>query len=316
MIAKPVNPPPLAAVTGATGFLGQQIVAALAADGWRVRVLARRDPAGIWGDLNPEVVRGNLHDPAALSSLCAGAETVIHAAALVKARRQTDFNAVNIDGALNLAKAACQAQTVLLVSSLAAREPHLSAYAASKRQAETAMAEALGNRLTIARPPAIYGPADRELLPVFRAANSSPLLPVLSAEARLALIHVSDAARQIAALAARPAAGQVWALSDARPEGYGWRELIAAAAAACGRDPRLTATPRALVRGLGLAGDLAAALGATPMLTSGKVRELLHPDWTLSPSERAPDLPPPAYDLLTGFADTVAWYRSAAWMKQ
>src|SRR5678815_2834518 len=58
----------LAAVTGATGFLGRQIVRALAADGWSVRVLARRDPVDpLWRDLAPDVVLGDVADEAALS---------------------------------------------------------------------------------------------------------------------------------------------------------------------------------------------------------------------------------------------------------
>ncbi len=177
------------------------------------------------------------------------------------------------------------------------------------------MRRLLADRLTVVRPPAIYGPADRELLPVFLAAAASPVLPVISRTARLAMIHVEDAARQIAALAALPPGG-AWALSDGRPEGYGWPELMATAARACDRDVPLLRVPRALILGIGGLGDLAGALGASPMLTSGKARELLHADWALTPEERASGLPSPAYTLAAGFAHTVAWYRSASWMKQ
>ncbi len=258
------------------------------------------------------MIQGDLHDPAALAALCADAQVVIHGAAIVKARIAGEFQRVNVDGARRLAEAA--RGPVMLISSLAAREPGLSPYAASKRAAETAMAEVLGARLTVVRPPAIYGPADRELLPLFQAAAVSPILPLLSPGARLAVIHVEDAARQIAALAARPTGG-IWALSDDRPDGYSWSEVMTEAAAACGRSPRLMAIPAGVVRGVGGLGDLAAALGGNPMLTSGKTRELLHPDWTLGAGERAPGLPPCAYPLPKGFAHTVAWYRSASWMK-
>lgn len=309
----------LAAVTGATGFLGRQIVRALAQDGWRVRVLARRDPIDpLWREVVPEVVPGDLSDEVALPRLCDGAEVVVHAAALVKAPNAATFRAVNVAGARRVAEAAliARAPRVLLVSSLAAREPQLSHYAASKREAEEVMAALLGGGLTIARPPAIYGPGDREMLPVFQAADSSPVLPVVSETARVAMIHVEDAARQIAALAAGRARGRTVALSDGRPEGYGWRELMREAARACGRTPRLVAVPAALVRSMGIANDFAARLGAAPMLTSGKARELLHPNWAVSPRERATGLPSASYTLATGFAHTVKWYRRAAWMKQ
>jgi nucleoside-diphosphate-sugar epimerase len=204
---------------------------------------------------------------------------------------------------------------VVLVSSLTAREPHLSHYSASKAAGEAAMAEVLGERLTIARPCAIYGPGDRELLSVFQAAARSPVLPILDPDARITMIHVDDAARQLAALAAGVPAGRPVVLTDARPEGYSWRELMAEAARACGRSPRLAPIPKTLVRALGITNDFIRILGATPMLTSAKARELLHPNWAASPEERPDGAPPPLYSLEKGFDDTVTWYRTAAWMK-
>jgi nucleoside-diphosphate-sugar epimerase len=205
---------------------------------------------------------------------------------------------------------------VVLVSSLTARQPRLSHYSASKAAGEAAMAEILGGRLTVARPCAIYGPGDRELLPVFQAAAASPVLPILSEAARVAMIHVEDAARQTVALAAAQPSGRTVALSDARRDGYGWRELMAEAARACGRSARFARVPKALVHALGITNDFTAILGASPMLTSAKVRELLYPDWTIAPGESSDEAPAALYDLATGFSDTVAWYRSAAWMKQ
>jgi uncharacterized protein YbjT (DUF2867 family) len=53
------------AVTGATGFLGRHLVRALANDGWKPRVLVRRDPIHpLWRDIEIEVVTGDLKTPA------------------------------------------------------------------------------------------------------------------------------------------------------------------------------------------------------------------------------------------------------------
>lgn len=286
--------------------------------GWRVRILSRRDPIDpLWRDLTPEVVCGDLKADDALARLCAGADVVIHAAGLVKAKNRAAFDAVNVEGARRVALAAEAANVphVLLVSSLTAREPGLSHYGASKRAGEAAMAAILGQRLTIARPCAIYGPADRELLPVFQAAAVSPLLPLVSETGRVAMIHVADAAAQVAELAAARPSGRTVALSDSRADGYAWRELMAEAAHACGRSPRFAAAPKALIRAIGITNDFTVLAGVTPMLTSAKVRELLHPNWAIAPEERAEGLQPPNFDLRSGFSDTVAWYRSAAWMK-
>ncbi len=281
-----------------------------------MRILSRRDPVDtLWREAEPEVVVGDLGDEAALTRLCAGADVVIHGAGLVKAPNRAAFDAVNVAGARRVALAAAGVPHVVLVSSLTAREPQLSHYSASKRAGEAAMAEVLGGRLTVARPCAIYGPGDRELLPVFQAADSMPVLPILSPSARVAMVHVEDAARQVAALAAAPSGGPVVELSDSRREGYSWRELMAAAARACGKSPRFAPVPRALVHAIGITNDFTALLGHAPMLSSAKARELLHPDWAVISGSSPGTIPPPRFDLEQGFADTVAWYRSAAWMK-
>jgi uncharacterized protein YbjT (DUF2867 family) len=175
----------LAAVTGATGFLGQHLVSALAKDGWRVRMLARRDPVSpFWSGLTPEVVIGSLGDRNALQSLMQGADVVFHAAGLV-AGPPSDLHRINVEGSRTVAMvAAAQPQTRMIqVSSLAAREPQLSAYAASKRAGEDAVRGVLGARATVVRPPAIYGPGDREGLRLFALATASPVLPVLDPSA-------------------------------------------------------------------------------------------------------------------------------------
>jgi nucleoside-diphosphate-sugar epimerase len=303
---------PLAAVTGATGFLGAHLVRALADQGYAVRVLARRPPSPPgWGDADPEVIAGDLSHDDALDRLMARAAVVVHAAGAIKAPDLAGFMTVNRDGVVRAAEArgrVAPKARFLLVSSLAAREPQLSDYAASKRAGEdAAIALISAADLTVVRPPAIYGPGDRETLAVFQAAALSPVLPVPSATGRLALIHVSDAAAQTAALAAGPSGR--FALADGRPEGYTWREMFRAAADACGRRPLMVDAPTWLLPGLAkAAGFIARMDGRPPILNDGKLRELLHPDWSVSPGELAPGLAPARFNLQEGFTDTVAWY--------
>jgi nucleoside-diphosphate-sugar epimerase len=304
------------AVTGGTGFLGRHLVRALAQAGWRVRVLARRDPAqsdlgAAFGELEVEVVSGGLEE-AALARLCQGAEVLVHAAGLVKARSRSEFIAVNAQGA-GLAAAAARAAgaRMVLVSSLAAREPQLSHYAASKRAGEDLAAQVLGDSLSIVRPPVIYGPGDRETLQVFKAAARSPVLPVLDPRARIAMIHVEDAAAQIAAAAADPPEPACVALSDSRPDGYSWREIARAAAGATGRSPLMLRIPAAAISVAGLGGSLAGRFGAPAMLTLGKARELRWLDWSVKMEERWLAAPPTKFALIEGFGQTVRWWREA-----
>ena len=95
------------AITGATGFLGRHLVRALAKDGWRPRVLVRRDPVHVfWRDLEVEIVTGDLGTPGALDRLANGAEVFIHVAGLIKATTLEGFNRVNQEGARAAAQAA------------------------------------------------------------------------------------------------------------------------------------------------------------------------------------------------------------------
>ncbi|WP_066685215.1 ceramide reductase [Caulobacter sp. CCH9-E1] len=306
--------PGVVAVTGATGFLGRHLVRALTQDGWTPRVLVRRDPIHpVWRDFNVEVVAGDLRAPGALARLSEGAEVVVHVAGLIKARSLDAFNAVNRDGALAAAQAAREARArFLLVSSLAAREPTLSNYAASKRAGEDAVLADSPDAL-IVRPPAIYGPGDTETLEVFKLAASSPVLPVLSPTSRVAMIHVHDAASQLAAYCKNPVSGLV-ELSDVRRDGYTWAEIMSTAASVMGRKPSLVRLPKAGVMAAGALADAWSFASQTPMVFGlGKARELLHADWTPSSAPMAEGVPS-VFGLFDGFAHTVDWYRKQGWL--
>jgi nucleoside-diphosphate-sugar epimerase len=306
----------IAALTGATGFLGARLALALKEGGWQVRALIRRDvdEASLRRD-GHETVRGDLADGAALASLVRGAEVVIHCAGLIKARDRAAFMAVNRDGAAALAAAMSGGQMVL-ISSLAARQPTLSDYAASKQAGEEAVRAALGKRLVVLRPPVVYGPGDRETLALFRVAGRWPVLPVPATRAaRLALIHADDVAAAVVAVLDRPAISGVFALGGARSAGYEWGEILRAAAATTGRRPALLAVPGwAVMAAAAISETLGGAHGSAPIFTRGKAREMLHADWAVRPEELVPGAPAARFDLAMGFAATVKWYRAAGWL--
>ena len=311
----------LAAVTGATGFLGLYIVRALAASGWQMRILARR---ACDGPANPAVdaVVGDLSDRQALRKLVDGADIVVHAAGLIKAPNSTAFRAVNVEGTANLVDALNDSRPgahLLLVSSMAAREPHLSAYAATKRESEQVVAAGLRGRphgWTTVRPCAVYGPSDRETLAIFRAA-ARRILPLPGPRnGRLALIHAADAAEAIARLCDSGPAGRVFELTDQRVEGYAWPEIIAAIESAMGTKLLVLPLPGMVVRAAAAMNMAAAKLaGRTAILTPGKAREILHRDWgSAADRQPAPEIWRPKIGLNDGFRDTVSWYREHSWL--
>lgn len=308
------------AVTGATGFLGQHLVCALLEHGASVRVLARREITDMPWSGRVETIRGDLADGEALARLVAGTTSVVHMAGLVAAQDRPQFLRVNRDGALMVAQAArhhAPGARFILVSSLAAREPGLSPYAASKQAGETCVRAAYADtpgQLVIVRPPAIYGPGDRATLALFRAANW-PLVPLFG-NGRSAVIHAADAAETLARLARGDGAAGIWALADANPAGYSLAELTAEAARAQGRAPRFARLPGTVLLTAGAASGAWNSLrGQTSVFGLGKAREMLHPDWSV-PAAHLPPAPvhAPRITLAEGFRDTVAWYRARNWL--
>lgn len=311
---------PLAAVTGASGFIGRHLVRALNDAGWRTRLLLRREPQErLWTGLLPQVVAGDMNDTAALERLVSGADAVIHVAGLIKAARRAQFFDVNGAASAKLAGAvkrlAPDAHFVLL-SSLAAREPLLSDYAASKHAGEIAVLDILGPGATVLRPPAVYGPGDRETLLFFKLARMR-VVPLLGpTNCRVAMLHVGDLSRLITQIAAQKPSGNVVAAADGRPAGYSWAELLGCAArAVCNPSPRFVSMPQGLLGAIALMGDAARAWGVSSMLSSQKLRELRHPDWAVPRDELALAVDwLPEFDLDTGFANAVAWYRRRGWL--
>lgn len=303
----------LVAVTGATGFVGTHLVAALARRGWRLRLLVRRwSPLPSLAGVDADLVLGDLSSEPALRQLVDGADAVVHAAGLIKARADRDFLPVNRDSAALLSALAPDAHLVLL-SSLAAREPQLSAYGASKRAGEAVVATRSGP-WTIVRAPAVYGPGDRETLAYFRAVNSGiapqPRMPA----ACLSLIHVADLAEALALTVERPPPNATYEIDDGRA--YTYADMAGAAGEALGRRPWRLSVPRGVMACVARWNGLRQALGAeAQILTQGKVNEIFHPDWSVADRRLAGAIGfQPRYDLTSGFRDTILWYRAKHWL--
>ncbi len=274
------------AITGASGFIGRSICRHLHAQGWRLRLLMR-SPAGeiLLNDINAEFVKGDLHNQDSLERLVDDAYAVIHCAGVVRGARQQDFDAVNVEGLARLLKAVRATAVpprLFALSSLAAREPGLSFYADSKRRGELLL-EQEGEDLNwfALRPPAVYGPGDREMLPLFRA-MAKGFAPVPGKKtARFSMVYVDDIAGLVATwLKQDKVPSGIYTLHDGREGGYDWNDVCGVVAELCRRRVTPIEVPPLLL-------DIPAALnahlsrwfGRAPMLTPQKLRELRHPDW-------------------------------------
>ena len=272
------------ALTGATGFIGFELQRRLLSDGFQVRALVRpqsrnrnRIATGV------EVLQVALNDAAGVEAAVDGVDVVIYAAGTVRGRSLIDFKEANVDGLVTVCEAVSKRTKppqVLLISSLAATRPELSHYASTKREGERSLQACDQFGWTILRPPAVYGPGDKEMLPLFRSIRFG-LAPIVGpAEQRLSLLHVEDLAHAIVAwLRYRNAcSSQVFEIDDGHEDGYDWREIIALSK---GRLPVVKVfLPKRVVSSFGHINlMLARCLRTAPMLTPGKVRELSQKTW-------------------------------------
>lgn len=300
------------ALTGGTGFVGQTLIDQALERGMVVDALARRSQPRREG---VTWIKGELADRDALDEMLLGAEVVIHVAGVVNAPDAEEFTRGNVTGTLAVLAAARAAGVprFIYVSSLSAREPALSRYGESKARAEQ-LVRASGLDWTIVRPPAIYGPRDREMLELFRAARLG-VVP-MPARGSASLIHVADLARLLLALipGGEDVTFRCFEPDDGRPGGWEHGDLARAIGVAAGRRRvRVARLPKWLMRTAARA-DMRLR-GAKAKLTLDRVGYMTHPDWVVSAGGRIPPaLWCPQVESGAGLHATADWYRREGWL--
>lgn len=279
----PILPPARIGVTGATGFIGQHLIRQALNMGYTVRAMVRT-PAKL-GELshdNLEIYAAGLgvND----TEFCEGCDAIIHLAGLIKAKSQAAFNVVNVSAARDLASSAQAASIprLILISSMTARAPELSAYAASKAAGETAVTEAYNGALAVIRAPAVFGPGDEATAP-FMELILKGFLPTAGGkgwrERKLALVAVEDITRDIL----KNGLGGQYDGQTVSPCNIGavtWPEFGDMAARAAGRNVRVIPIPLAIIYPVAGVMSVTSRLMNTGHLTLGKLREFLYEDWS------------------------------------
>lgn len=272
-------------ITGVTGFLGLHLVKALLDADHEVRALVRspkKIPADIAAHPGFSFIQGDLQSD--LSSLAGGADCVVHLAGLIKARNLSEFMAVNRDGAERVAQAAQAAKIarLVLLSSMAAREPKLSDYCSSKLAGEAAMREAYtGGKLVIIRAPAVFGPNDKATQPIFSLLKKG-LLPVVGGEwknVKLAMVYIDDLVRFITQTAINGDCDNE-TISPATIGSMSWQTFAQLSSAALGRDVKVLPVPVFIMKPAAAITSVTSSVFGVGHLTLGKLREFRHPDWT------------------------------------
>ncbi|HEY7899846.1 MAG TPA: complex I NDUFA9 subunit family protein [Caulobacteraceae bacterium] len=271
----------LATVFGGSGFVGAQIVRALAKRGYRIRVAVRRPGSAyrlpMLGDVGQiEIIQANLRDADSIVRALDGAQTCINAVGVLYESGRQSFAAIHVDGAGAVASAARAAgvRALVQISAIGADPNSASAYGRSKAEGE-ARTHAGFPAATIVRPSVVFGPEDAFFNRFANLAMRAPVLPLIGGgETRLQPVFVGDvAAGVVAALEQSAATGATYELGG--PTVYSFTQLMRIVLEVTGRRRPLVAVPALIARLLARTGDLAAASGLmAPPLTSDQLAML------------------------------------------
>ena len=329
-------------VTGGTGFVGSHLAEELVARGYdEVRCLIRSRFKWLEGISGITPVRATLSDVERLWKALEGVTHVYHLGGVTRAREWRAFQENNVRATLSLLGAVIQAapevERVLLTSSLAAvgrceqevadEEVPLrpvSRYGKSKAQMEAALAERHDMRqsfhdqlpITVVRPPAVYGPRDRDILDFFKAVSRRICPVVGGGKGRVSLVYAEDLARGMAAVAeAEGTAGETYFLGG-RADAYTWNDVKEAATRALGHGALTVPVPGPLVGVVGAASEAWGALtGNYPPLNREKAREIRHACKVCTSAKARQDFGyAPATSLEEGVAQTIRWYQQEGWL--
>jgi NADH dehydrogenase len=225
------NQETLVTVFGGSGFLGRNVVRALAKRDFRIRVAVRRpelaghlQPLGRVGQIH--AVQANLRYPASVEAAMRDSHIAINLVGILAASGAQSFDAVQAKGAETAAQAAASAGArVVHVSAIGADENSLSAYARSKAAGEKAVLAAVPSA-TILRPSVVFGPEDQFTNRFAALARLSPMLPLIGGGlTKMQPVYVGDVATAVAEAAdGKAKAGATYELGG--PEVLTMREIM------------------------------------------------------------------------------------------
>jgi NADH dehydrogenase len=228
------------AMTGASGFVGRHVAAALVERGHTVRAICRdRNAPRVLPSEGVEVILGDVFDAGAMARVAEGADTFIN---LIGIHRELSggvtYQRMHVEATHRCLSAAigAGAKRFIQMSALGTRPEARSAYHQSKRLAELAVIDS-GLDWTIFRPSIIHGPGGEFMqmarnwvmgkglpgffLPYFVPFDGARPLPPTSVQP----VHVEDVASLLADAASNDGAiGEIYAVGG--PVAYTWPELL------------------------------------------------------------------------------------------
>jgi len=281
--------PGLVTVFGGSGFVGGQVVRALARRGWRVRIASRRPDRAhdlmTQGDVGQIVaVRCDATRPEDVAAALRGADVAINLIGVLYQSGKATFQAEHVDTARIIAEAAAAGRVDRLVqmSALGADPESASDYARTKAEAEMAV-RAVKPDAVVIRPSVVFGPGEDYLNRFAKMAQFSPALPLIGGgKTTFQPVHVSDVAEAVARAAVSPAAaGRTFELGG--PAVMTFEDVLKLVLRETYRRRLLLPLPFAVAKMIGGLAQLTAIVGIAPVLTRDQV-VLLESDNVVSPN--------------------------------
>lgn len=270
--------PGLITVFGGAGFIGTQVVRALAQRGWRVRV-ATTKPARAWklqtsgtvGQL--QAVRCDISDPAMVAQALDGATAAINLVGVLSERGRETFQALHVDGAAHIAEA-CKAAGItrlVHVSALGADADSASAYARSKAEGEKVV-RAARPTATIVRPSVVFGAGDGLYERFARLSTWSPVLPLIGGgQTRFQPVWVGDVGEAVARTLDPSSASQGQTYELGGPAVVSFGDVLQTVLAVTQRRRPLVPMPWFVAEILGSVVQTVSWIGMEPPLTADQV---------------------------------------------
>jgi uncharacterized protein YbjT (DUF2867 family) len=285
----------LVTVFGGSGFIGTQIVRALAKRGLRIRVAVRQPHLAhtmrLMGDVGQvEVVQANIRDEASVRRALRGAQACVNTVGILYETGRQKFDAIHVDGAHNVAQAARElgVDRMVHISAIGADAQSTSRYGRTKAQGEAAVLQAYPDAV-ILRPAVIFGQGDGFYNKFAQMAVFSPVLPLIGGgETKFQPVYVGDVARAVGNAVTTPGfEGKTFELGG--PGVYSFREILQEVLAQTERRRVLIPLPFQVAGLIGkLCQPIAMLTPIAPPLTSDQV-ELLKTDKVADPA--LPGLP-------------------------
>jgi nucleoside-diphosphate-sugar epimerase len=324
-----------ALVTGSTGFIGSHLVEALLKRGYKIFCSVRRSSDRVWlKHLDVTFVDADITERDSLIPAVSVVDYVFHLGGITKAKKESAYSKINADGSRVLYEV-CQEHNphirkIVHVSSLAAAGPSefgrprcesdppnpLTFYGKSKLEGERYATEYMKTLpITIIRPPAVYGPKEKDILFYFRLMKYH-LRPILGfSEKHLSMVYVDDLVEAIILAAESPASvGQTYFVDDGRI--YTWQELSRVIQQSLGTWSLPVVIPEPLIAAVAYAAEFFSQFSRNPaLLNRQKVIELRQKAWTCSSEKIRKELGfESRFPLEAGCKATVQWYREHRWL--